>query len=89
MNFRARLSLFALESRDTPSGVPAIPPVYSTSPPAVVDPTPVATAPTDPATVATQAIVAGATVPATTASTNPLLQNNSIYNVPLVGYVGG
>ncbi len=51
MNFRARLSLFALESRENPS-VPVVPPVGGDAPP-----------PTDPAVIAEGACVDGATIP--------------------------
>jgi hypothetical protein len=81
MNFRFIPVLSALESRENPS-VPYLDPLGATAPPPS-DPAP-APAPVDP----TAAIIAAATGAATgTTPTNPndpILGNNSIYNVPLL-----
>ncbi|QJW93904.1 hypothetical protein FTUN_1418 [Frigoriglobus tundricola] len=84
MNFRARLSLFALETRENPS-VPGIDPTGGTAPaPVTTTTTTTATTTTDPTSIALAAATAGATVP----TTNVLTATNSIYNTPVVGPTG-
>ncbi len=79
MNFRARLSLFALESRENPSGPSAIDPTGGT---AVVT-----TTTTDPTAVAVAAATAGATATTTTTTTTAttVTATNTVYNTPVVG----
>ncbi|MBN9122975.1 MAG: hypothetical protein J0I06_28200 [Planctomycetes bacterium] len=84
MIFRARLSLTSLESRENPS-TPTVDPIGGIDP-APTDPVvtaPADPAPADPTTTAVDAAAAGATLPDAT-STDPLLGNNTIYNVPLL-----
>lgn len=79
---RFRPTFMQLESRENPS-VPALDPFGGTAPAPVEEPTT-----TDPVQVAVDAVIAGASATTTTTTTapttDPLLINNSIYNVPLV-----
>jgi hypothetical protein len=89
MNFRARLSLFALEARENPSGPTPIDPTGGTTvPQASTDPALVAATPTDPATTTDPAALAAAAASAGAAAgvsgTNVLTQNNTVTNQPLV-----
>jgi hypothetical protein len=90
MNFRARLSLFALETRETPTDITVIDPYAGattapTTDPAVTAPAPTTTTTTTDAVAAAAAgAVAATTTTTTTTTTDPLLTTNSIYNVPLV-----
>jgi hypothetical protein len=81
MNFRARLSLFALEARETPSGIDPIDPYSTPTPPPSTDPA--TTAPSDPTADAEAAVTAGATTPPPP-SNDPLTTNNSVTGTPLV-----
>jgi hypothetical protein len=87
MNFRFRPELMSLETRENPS-VPGVDPIGGDAPPPVD--TPPAAAPTDTTTPTTGSplltIIALTTELAVNATqtTDPLLQNNSIYNIPLV-----
>ena len=84
MNFRARLSLFALETRENPS-VPGLDP-FGGEAPAPIDP-PGAGA-VDPVQIAIDAAIAGASATATTTTTTTTTTTadgiNSIYNIPLL-----
>lgn len=85
MTFRFRPALTPLESRENPS-VPGIDP-FGGAAPAPVDPTPPPTT-TDPVILQTaiDAVIAGAGSAPTTPTTagNILLENNSIYKIPIV-----
>lgn len=86
MTFRFRPALTPLESRENPS-VPAIDPFLGSAPPPA-DPIPTPP-PAESALVQLMidAAIAGASGATTTppaAPTDPLLANNSIYNVPLL-----
>ena len=81
MTFRARLSLTSLEARENPS-VPTVDPTGGTAPPPTEPPPP-----TDPVQLAIDAAAAGAAAGAPTTPPppiDPLLGNNSVYNVPLL-----
>ena len=82
MSFRARLSLTALEARENPS-VPTLDPFGGTAPPPT-DPVTLTAVPTDPAAVAEAAALAGVTFAPIPPPVDPLLGNNTIYNVPLL-----
>jgi hypothetical protein len=88
MNFRARLSLFALESRETPGSVPVADPYIAPDPTPTTDPattttdTTTDTTTTDTTTDTTTTDTSTTTTDTTT--TDPLLQDNSITKVPLI-----
>ena len=81
MKFRARLSLFALEARENPSGPSPLDlstdsgTTQSTTDPALTTPT------SDATSIAIAGAVSGA---GTTTSSDTLLTNNTITNDPLV-----
>jgi hypothetical protein len=77
MNFRARLSLFALESRETPSTVPPADPYTDPNAPPSTDP--VVTAPP---TNSDPIYTADGTVPPP--SGDPLTDTNSLTKTPIV-----